>query len=99
MLVTGVAGDKNALGYFGFAYYEENQDKIKAVAIDSGGGCVEPSDATSTTAVQAADPAAVHLPVGKALKRPGPRGLRRLLPRQCQHVVDEAGYVEARPMF
>lgn len=33
VLVQGVAGDKNALGYFGFAYFEENQDKMKAVPI------------------------------------------------------------------
>lgn len=33
VLVQGVAGDKNALGYFGFAYYSENQDKMKAVPI------------------------------------------------------------------
>ena len=30
--MTGVAGDKDALGYFGYAYYEENKDKLKAVA-------------------------------------------------------------------
>ena len=33
VLVTGVAGDANALGYFGFAYYEENKDKLKVVPI------------------------------------------------------------------
>lgn len=33
VLVQGVSGDVNALGYFGFAYYEENKDKLKAVAI------------------------------------------------------------------
>lgn len=33
VLVTGVAGDVNALGYFGYAYYEENKDKLNAVAI------------------------------------------------------------------
>lgn len=32
-LVTGVAGEKNAIGYFGFAYFEENADKLKAVPI------------------------------------------------------------------
>jgi phosphate binding protein len=32
-LVTGVAGDKYALGYFGYAYYVENQDAVKALAI------------------------------------------------------------------
>lgn len=45
-LVQGVAGDKNALGYFGFAYYVENKDKLKAVKIDAGKGAVEPTDKT-----------------------------------------------------
>jgi phosphate transport system substrate-binding protein len=41
--VQGVSGDKGALGYFGFSYYEENQDKLKALEVDGGGGCVAPS--------------------------------------------------------
>lgn len=41
--VTGVAGEKGGLGYFGFSYYEENQDTLKAVEIDGGDGCVAPS--------------------------------------------------------
>lgn len=43
VLVTGVEGDVNALGYFGYAYYAENQDRLKAVEIDGGEGCVAPS--------------------------------------------------------
>jgi phosphate transport system substrate-binding protein len=43
VLVQGVAGDKGALGYFGFAYYAENSSRLKLVAIDSGSGCVTPS--------------------------------------------------------
>ena len=35
VLVQGVAGDKGGLGYFGLAYYVENKDKIKAVAIQN----------------------------------------------------------------
>lgn len=46
VLVTGIAGDTNSLGYFGYAYYAENQDQLKAVAIDGGNGCVEPTDET-----------------------------------------------------
>lgn len=42
-LVTGVAGNKYAIGFFGFAYYEENKDKLKAVAIDGGSGPVAPT--------------------------------------------------------
>lgn len=33
ILVTGVEGEKYALGYFGFAYYMESQDQLKALAI------------------------------------------------------------------
>lgn len=33
VLVTGVAGDAGAIGYFGFAYYQENRDKLRAVPI------------------------------------------------------------------
>jgi phosphate transport system substrate-binding protein len=36
VLVQGIAGDKLALGFFGFAYYEENKDKLKLVPIDDG---------------------------------------------------------------
>ena len=43
VIVQGVAGDKGALGYFGLSYYAQNKDKLKAVAIDGGNGCVEPS--------------------------------------------------------
>ncbi|MCX7667437.1 MAG: PstS family phosphate ABC transporter substrate-binding protein, partial [Atribacterota bacterium] len=42
VLVQGVSQDKYALGYFGVAYYIENQDILRAVAIDSGNGPVEP---------------------------------------------------------
>jgi phosphate transport system substrate-binding protein len=46
VLVEGISGDKNALGYFGFAYYEENQDKLKLLGIDNGKGCVKPDAKT-----------------------------------------------------
>ena len=42
-IVTGVSGEKGGLGYFGFSYFEENQDKLKALEIDGGEGCVAPS--------------------------------------------------------
>ena len=43
VLVQGVSSDPNALGYFGFAYYVENQGRLKAVAIDNGKGGILPS--------------------------------------------------------
>jgi phosphate transport system substrate-binding protein len=41
--VRGVSGNKGALGYFGLSYYLENKERLRAVAIDAGDGCVEPS--------------------------------------------------------
>tara|TARA_B100002052_G_scaffold140818_1_gene129049 strand:+ start:3002 stop:3970 length:969 start_codon:yes stop_codon:yes gene_type:complete len=46
VLVTGVAGNKYALGFFGYAYYTENKDKLQVVAIDGGGGPVKPTGKT-----------------------------------------------------
>ena len=46
-IVQAVAGERGGLGYFGFSYFEANQDTLKAVAVDSGGGCVEPSVETA----------------------------------------------------
>lgn len=43
VIVQGVSGDEGALGYLGFSYYEENQDKLKALEVDGGQGCVAPS--------------------------------------------------------
>ncbi len=46
VLVQGVSNDRNALGYFGFAYYIENQAKLKAVPIETAKGPVGPSAKT-----------------------------------------------------
>ncbi|HEY5585460.1 MAG TPA: PstS family phosphate ABC transporter substrate-binding protein [Ruminiclostridium sp.] len=43
VLVQGIAGDKDAMGYFGFAYYEENTDKLNVLKIDAGKGPIEPT--------------------------------------------------------
>jgi phosphate transport system substrate-binding protein len=47
VLVQGVSGSPKALGYFGYTYFEENADALKAIAIDSGDGCVKPSAETA----------------------------------------------------
>lgn len=43
ILAQGIEGDQYAIGYFGFAYFLEASQALKAVAIDGGEGCVEPS--------------------------------------------------------
>jgi phosphate transport system substrate-binding protein len=60
VLVQGVGGDRGALGYFGYAYYEANQDKLRAVPIIAKG---------STTAVMPS-PEAVMNGTYQPLSRP-----------------------------
>jgi phosphate transport system substrate-binding protein len=43
VLVQGVEGDRYSLGYFGYAYYEENQSRLKLLEVDGGAGCVRPT--------------------------------------------------------
>lgn len=45
-LVQGVAKDPNALGYFGYAYYEANQSQLKPLGIDQGKGAILPGQKT-----------------------------------------------------
>ncbi len=95
-LVTGVAGDKDALGYFGFAYYEENKDKIKIVPIDSGGGCITPSKETIAdgTYKPLSRPLFIY-PSTKALARPEFAAFVKYYLDNVNSFVDEVGYIEA----
>lgn len=45
--VTGVAAHRGGLGYFGYSYYETNTATLRAVQIDNGQGCIEPSTVTA----------------------------------------------------
>ncbi len=45
-LVTGISGTPGGIGYFGYSFFTENQDKLNAVAVDGGEGCVRPSPET-----------------------------------------------------
>jgi phosphate transport system substrate-binding protein len=71
ILVQGVSGDEGGLGYFGFSYYEQNQDKLNLVGVNGGASCVKP--ATDTIQSGEYKPLARPLfmyPSTKALKRP-----------------------------
>jgi phosphate transport system substrate-binding protein len=46
VIVQAVSGEKGGLGYFGFSYFEQNQDKLNALEVDDGKGCVAPSAET-----------------------------------------------------
>jgi len=70
-LVTGVAGDTYAIAFFGYAYYVENTNKLKAVEVDGGDGCVAPTDETinSNEYAPLSRPLFIYPDVGKAKER------------------------------
>jgi phosphate transport system substrate-binding protein len=43
VVVEAISGDQGGLGYFGLSYYEENKDRLKALEVDGGDGCVAPT--------------------------------------------------------
>ena len=45
-LVQGVSGDVNSLGYFGYAYYIQNKDKLKVLGVNPGSGCIAPNESS-----------------------------------------------------
>jgi phosphate transport system substrate-binding protein len=69
--VTGVAGAPGGMGYFGFSFYNENQDQLKALEIDGGDGCVAPSVETvqDGTYTPLSRPLFIY-PSAQALQRP-----------------------------
>lgn len=95
VLVQGIAGDKNALGYFGFAYYTENKDKLRAVPIDNGNGPVEPTHET----IQSGEYAPLSRPLFtyvsvKALKeKPQVYDFAKFLLENGAEFAEEVGYV------
>jgi len=48
-IAQGVSGTESAIGYFGFSYFFQNPEGLKAVAIDNGDGAVEPSLETAAS--------------------------------------------------
>lgn len=95
-LVQGVAGDKNALGYFGLAYYLENQDKLKAVQIDGGKGCVAPSFETVADGTYTPLSRPLYIYVNRQdLERPEVREFVKFYLTNAKQLVDEVGYVNA----
>jgi len=70
-LVTGVAGDKGGLGYFGFSYYEQNQDKLNLVGVgEDASNCVKPSAETIQDGSYFLARPLFMYPSDKALERP-----------------------------
>ena len=98
VLVQGVAQDRNAMGFFGLAYYEENQDKLKAVPISwKGSKPVEPSveNAKGGTYQPLSRPIFIYVKKKSADTKPYVRRFVEfyLDSKNAQGLVKEVGYV------
>jgi phosphate transport system substrate-binding protein len=94
VLVQGVAGDAASLGYFGYAYYEQNTNQLKSVAVDAGSGCVEPTRETIASGEYRplSRPMFIYV-AGEALTRPEVQTFVRFYMENAEELVPAAGYV------
>jgi len=94
VLVQGISGDRNALGYFGFSYYQENADKLKLVSVDSGDGCVSPSVETIASGEYSPLSRPLFIYVSKAsLERAEVRSFVEFYMENGSALTAEVGYV------
>ena len=95
VLVTGVAGDEFALGYFGLAYFEENKERLKLLAVDPGdGNCVQPTMETVRSNAYTPLSRPLFIYVRKAsLDREEVRSFVEFYLSKVGSLVPEVGYV------
>jgi phosphate transport system substrate-binding protein len=99
VLVQGVAGDPNALGFFGLAYYEENADQLELLGVDDGDptngeGCVQPTAETvgSGTYQPLARPEFIYVNAERA-DDPAVSAFVEFYLQNAPELVREVGYV------
>ena len=95
VLVQGISGDENALGFFGYAYYIENQDNLKIVPIDDGNGPVAPTarSINEGTYSPLSRPIFVYLNTD-SLARPEVRSFVEFYIDNAAGIANEVGYIE-----
>src|SRR5918995_3268629 len=94
VLVQGIANDRNALGFFGYAYYAENKEKLKAVPIVNKAGAVGPSEKTVLDGSYQPLSRPIYIYVSKkALEKPEVREFTEFYLKNAPKLVKEVKYV------
>jgi len=95
VLVQGIAGGKYSLGYFGYSYYQENQDKLKLVAVDSGSGCVLPTSESIEDGTYSPLSRPLFIYVSAAsIQRPEVRAFVEFYLDNAAELSQEVGYIK-----
>lgn len=95
VIVQGVSGSANALGYFGYTYFEENADALKAIDIDSGAGCVTPSAETAQdgTYTPLARPLFIYVSNSAAAEKPQVKAFVDFYAANDAEIAEAAQYI------
>jgi phosphate transport system substrate-binding protein len=96
VLVRGITGSPGGVGFFGFAYYEQNKDNLNLVGVDGGNGCVKPSVETvrDNSYTPLSRPLFVYVKNDR-LKDPAMKAfLQFLLGETGRSLITEVGYVD-----
>lgn len=98
VLVQGVEGDPGALGYFGFAYYEQNVGRLKLLGVDGGSGCVQPSVET----IESGEYAPLSRPLfiyvsDRGMAKPQVQRFVEFYLQEGAELVRDVGYIALRP--
>ncbi len=94
VLVQGVANNPGGMAYFGLAYYEENQSRLKALAVDNGNGPVAPSQATVLNGTYAPLSRPIFIYVNAAaLRRPQVQQFVQYYINNAAAISQRVGYV------
>jgi phosphate transport system substrate-binding protein len=100
ILVQGVAGDENALGFMGLAYFEENHDRLKLVGVDdeqadNGAGPIEPSleSVRGGTYRPLSRPLFIYVRSDALASRPEVQAFVNYYVQSAAPLIQEVGYV------
>jgi len=95
VLVQGVQRNTNALAFFGYAYYQENRDKLKGLPISwKGGAAVEPSETNVLNGSYQPLSRPIFIYVSaKAMARPEVRRFAEFYMKNAPKLVKEVKYV------
>jgi phosphate transport system substrate-binding protein len=92
--VTGVEGAPGGMGYFGYSFYQENEDALKALEVDGGKGCVGPSAETAQDGsyVPLSRPLFIY-PSAEALEKPEVKAFVDYYLDNVNEVAEAVGFI------
>jgi phosphate transport system substrate-binding protein len=92
--IQAVEGSKGSMGYFGYSYFAENPETLKALEIDDGSGCVAPSPETAQDGSYTPLGRQLYIyPSAEALERPEVEAFVRFYIENIDEIVEAAGFI------